>query len=108
MEVSDNGEVRVVENDKYWEATLKLLRSNVQLAGDAQSEAKTQSENYLKQLYVRWGDQVGGKKWGGEFQKLREQLIPNFDPNADPDATTTPATAPDAQPEATTAPTAAS
>jgi hypothetical protein len=104
MEVSDNGEVRVVENDKYWEATLKLLKSNVALAGDSQSDAKTQSENYLKQLYVRWGDQVGGKKWGAEFQKLRQQLIPNFDPNADPDATTAPAPTTTALDETTAAP----
>jgi len=90
QEITENGETRVVENDKYWEATLKLLRSNVALAGDGQSETKTQSENYMKQLLVRWGDQVGGKKWGPEFQKLRQQLIPNFDPNAEPtEASTT-------------------
>ncbi|MGB7158243.1 MAG: hypothetical protein WBD40_09275 [Tepidisphaeraceae bacterium] len=123
METTDeNGETKAIENDKYWEATLKLLRSNVALAGEAQSgstgspqagstgspqaEAKTQSENYLKQLYVRWGDGVGGKKWGPDFQKLRQELIPNFDPNADPDATTAPAatTAPETAPEATTNP----
>jgi hypothetical protein len=112
-ETTENGETKVVENDKYWEATLKLLRSNVALAGEGQSEVRTQSENYLKQLYIRWGDAVGGKKWGAEFQKLRQELIPNFDPNADPDAattapTTTPMPAPDAQIEGspTTAPAA--
>jgi hypothetical protein len=90
QEITEDGETRVVENDKYWEATLKLLRSNVALAGEGQSEVRTQTENYLKQLLVRWGDQVGGKKWGPEFQKLRQQLIPNFDPNAEPtEASTT-------------------
>lgn len=100
---TENGQTEYVENDKYWEATLKLLRSNVALAGDAESEAKTQSENYLKQLYIRWGDQVGGKKWGPEFQKLRQELIPDFDPDADVDATPAPAPT-STQPQATTAP----
>ncbi|HEV2295582.1 MAG TPA: hypothetical protein VGR35_17165 [Tepidisphaeraceae bacterium] len=94
VETTEDGERRLIENEKYWEATLKLLRSNVALAGEAQSEARTQSENYLKQLYIRWGDQVGGKKWGPEFQKLRQELIPNFDPNADPDTAAAPTTEP--------------
>jgi hypothetical protein len=110
IETVENGETQVVENDKYWEATLKLLKSNVALAGDGQTDARTASENYLKQLYIRWGDQVGGKKWGPDFQKLRKELIPNFDPNAEPDTTPAPAstpTAPEAQPEATTQPASA-
>jgi hypothetical protein len=112
-ETIENGETKVTENDKYWEATLKLLKSNIALAGGSTgspqagaSETRTQTENYLKQLYIRWGEAVGGKKWGADFQKLRQQLIPNFDPNADPDAattgpTTTAAIEPTPQPAAT-------
>ncbi|HZO06868.1 MAG TPA: hypothetical protein VFB52_10815, partial [Solirubrobacterales bacterium] len=86
-ETIENGEPKVVENDKYWEATLKLLRSNVAIGGDA----KTQSENYLKQLYIRWGEQVGGTKWKPQFVKLKQELIPTFDPNTEP-VDSTPAT----------------
>ena len=90
IETLEDGQTVLAENEKYWEATLKLLRSNVALAGDGQTEAKTESANYLKRLYIRWGEEVGGRKWGPEFEKLRQELIPDFDPDADPEATTAP------------------
>ena len=53
--------------------------------------------NYLKQLYIRWGREVGGKKWSPQFEKLRAELIPDFNPDALPAAiepATQPTTAP--------------
>ena len=63
----DDGQTKIVENDQYWEATVKLMRSNVALAtanaGDATAQAaKEQTTNYLKELYVRYGRAVGGSK----------------------------------------------
>jgi hypothetical protein len=77
----DSGQTHLVDNDSYWEATLKLLRSNVFLSAgnDAPAEQTRQrTQNYLKELYIRWGAGVGGKKWHAEFEKLRAQLIPDF------------------------------
>ena len=76
-----SGEEHPAENDVYWEATLKLLRSNMALAkpGDKQSlDARRDTRSYLKQLYIRWGEQTGGKKWHSEFEKLRQEIIPEF------------------------------
>jgi hypothetical protein len=77
----ESGQTRLVDNDSYWEATLKLLRSNLFLsAGNdpAAAETKQRTQNYLKELYIRWGAGVGGKKWHAEFEKLRTKLIPDF------------------------------
>ncbi len=80
--VEENGIERVEDNDQYWEATLKLLKSNLAIAGqkvDSKSaQLRQQTENYLKQLYIQWGSKVGGKKWHREFETLRTQVIPDF------------------------------
>lgn len=78
---AEDGSIQTAENDRYWEATLKLLKSNMALAqrDEAQNELITESENYLKRLYIRWGDQVGGQKWGNAFAALREELMPEFE-----------------------------
>jgi hypothetical protein len=101
--VEQNGESKQVENDQYWEATLKLMRSNVALAAanpsDAAAQAaKTETVNYLKQLYIRYGREVGGKKWSPEFEKLRKEIAPEVNPEqfkidsgATTEATTRPA-----------------
>src|SRR5205085_1208761 len=96
IEVQENGQSKVIENDQYWEATLKLMRSNIALAksGDATAEAaKNETINYLKQLYIRYGRDVGGKKWSPEFEKLRQELIPDYNPD-----TALPATQPSSAP----------
>lgn len=91
--VEEDGQVQLVFNDQYWEATLRLLRSNLALAAANPSDptaqsAKTETVNYLKELLIRWGKDLGGKKWSPEFEKLRVELIPDFNP--DQPATTTP------------------
>jgi hypothetical protein len=82
----DDGQPRVVENDQYWQATVMLMRSNIALAaanpGDAAAQqAKEQTTNYLKELYVRYGRNVGGAKWAPEFEQLRKQLAPDLNPD---------------------------
>ena len=75
MDTQQDGESRTIDNDAYWEAVLKLIRSNLHLNADLDSQ-----KTYLKSLYIRWGDHVGGKKWKDEFAKLKSELIPDFTP----------------------------
>jgi hypothetical protein len=77
------GETKYVDNENYWEAWYKLLRSNVELfkKNKENADAKAGYENArtaLKQRYIQ-GD-VGGQKWRDAFEKLRQELIPEFDP----------------------------
>ncbi len=73
----DHGIEREIDNENYWEAVLKLIQSNIALKSGVD-----ESKNYLRQQIIRWGDRVGGKKFKGDFSKLRSELIPDFDPNA--------------------------
>ena len=75
MDVEKDGQMRTVDNDAYWEAVLKLVRSNLKLGADVE-EQKT----FLKSLYIRWGDHVGGNKWKEQFDQLKSELIPDFAP----------------------------
>ena len=84
MTVEDHGQPRETDNENYWEAVLKLIRSNLALNSGIE-----ESKNYLKQQLVRWGERVGGRKWKAEFDKLRNEIIPGYDPNV-----LTPSTAP--------------
>jgi hypothetical protein len=86
MDVERDGQIRTVDNDAYWEAVLKLICSNVKLNADIDAQ-----KTFLKSLYVRWGDRVGGKKWRDEFNKLKSELIPDFVPPKLDLSTTAPA-----------------
>jgi hypothetical protein len=91
MTVIDNGQERVIDNDQYWEALLKLIRSSEKLNRNLE-----EARSYLKLQYITWGPHVGGKKWKSEFEQVRQQLIPDFDVSdltVSP-STTAPATAP--------------
>lgn len=84
--IEEDGQMKTVENDQYWEATIRLMRSNVALANanpqDARAQAaKQETINYLKQLYIRYGRDVGGRKWAGEFEKLRKEVAADFNPD---------------------------
>lgn len=74
--VTDAGQVRQIDNEVYWEATARLIRSKVSAADDVDS-VKT----FLREQYVRWADRVGGVKWKAEFDSLRQELIPDFVPD---------------------------
>ena len=90
------GETRYVDNENYWEAWYKLLSSNVELfkRNKENVDAKAGFESAktaLKQRYIQ-GD-VGGQKWKEPFERLRQEIIPEFDPKQ-----LTPATQPQTQP----------
>ncbi|CAN5390680.1 hypothetical protein BH09PLA1_BH09PLA1_12720 [soil metagenome] len=76
MVIEDRGAAREIDNDNYWEAVLKLIRSNLALGSGVE-----ESKNYLKQQIVRWAERVGGKKWKKDFEQLRNQIIPGYDPS---------------------------
>ena len=73
-----NGQPVEMDNDQYWEATYKLLKSNFNINNAPDVE---KSKIYLKSLYVRNGAAIGGKKWHPDFEQLRSDVIPDFDLN---------------------------
>ena len=75
QEVVENGQLQTVDNDEYWEGTYKLIRSNLKLNANVDGQ-----KMFLKQLYVKWLDHVGGRMWKKEFSELKQELIPDFDP----------------------------
>jgi hypothetical protein len=74
LDMEQNGQTRTIDNDAYWEAVLKLIRGNLKLGANVEGQ-----KTFLKTQYVRWGNHVGGTKWKAEFEKLRQELIPEFD-----------------------------
>lgn len=66
-----------VDNDIYWEAVYKWIKSATPLADDREPFRR-----YLREQYVRWSDRVGGVSWRDEFESLRRELIPDFDPKS--------------------------
>jgi hypothetical protein len=74
--VEDNGQQRVIDNDPYWEAILKLIRCNQKLGTGIE-----ESKSYLKLQYITWGQRVGGRKWKAQYEALRKELIPDFNPD---------------------------
>jgi hypothetical protein len=68
-ETDTNGINQTTDNEQYWEAVLKLLKSNVALNVD-----KKQISDYLQRQYNRWGNRVGGQKWKKDFAALRADL----------------------------------
>ena len=75
IDVDENGQTQTIDNDAYWEAVLKLIRSNLNLKAEPENQ-----QNFLKSQYIRWGAHVGGAKWKAEFEKLRQELIPDYKP----------------------------
>ena len=73
IDVDENGQTQTIDNDAYWEAVLKLIRSNLNLNAERENQ-----QNFLKSQYIRWGTHVGGTKWKPEFEKLRQELIPDY------------------------------
>ena len=57
------------ENPAYWEALLGLIRSNVAL-----SENVDGMKGLLAEQSLIYGDDLGGKRWHGEFVKLIHDL----------------------------------
>ena len=74
-DVTENGQTLAVDNDEYWEGVYKLIRSNLKLNANVEGQ-----KTFLRQLHVKWLDNVGGRTWKKEFADLKQELIPDFDP----------------------------
>src|SRR2546421_4622749 len=73
---------RMVPNDAYWDALLKLLWSNIKVAkagGERSAKLVEDTQQYLKQLYITY-PQPGGAKWGPRFDALRQEILPDWTP----------------------------
>ena len=102
------GEVRVRDNDIFWEAMYKWLRSKAELAkanGPDAADLRKSAQDTLKSQFITNGARTGGDKWKDEFEALRKDLLPDWTPGAAP-AGARPA-APASQPTAPTPPVAA-
>lgn len=77
--VSDGGQERQVDNDPYWESTLRYVQTALDL-GEPQEPLR----QLLAEQRVRWGDHAGGTAWRGLFDTLASRVGLN--------ATTAPAT----------------
>ncbi len=77
-----NDQVVMVDNEQYWEATYKELKSMAELAkaGSGKPADIEEAQRFLKRLYVELNNQVGGKLWKSEFEDLRKEMVPGFDP----------------------------
>jgi hypothetical protein len=81
--IQENGQPKTVENPQYWEAILKLLQSVDAVAKQKPTDAAATADLaaakiFLKQLWVQWPKTIGGKKYHEDFEKLRTELIPDF------------------------------
>jgi hypothetical protein len=83
--ITQNGEPKTIENTQYWEGILRLLQSTAATAkqnpDDTQARKDLDSARiFLKQLYVQWPQTIGGKKFHADYEKLRQEIVPDFDP----------------------------
>jgi hypothetical protein len=81
--IQENGEPKTVENPQYWETILKLLQSVAAVAKQnptdpAATADLASAKTFLKQLWVQWPKTIGGKKYHDDFEKLRTEMIPDF------------------------------
>jgi tetratricopeptide (TPR) repeat protein len=89
VEVVENGETKIKDNDLYWEATYKLLKSSIELdKGDPKLLAV--DTKGLKNILIRGGIP---ERWQDEFEGLRSEWAKDFHP-AGATAATQPATSP--------------
>jgi hypothetical protein len=71
------------DNDVYWEAHYKLFRSRLSMNDPAEN-----TKLDLRGLYIRFGDNTGGRKWKDQLAALQKEIDPEWTP---PSATTLPA-----------------
>jgi hypothetical protein len=71
------------DNDQYWEAAYKLLDCMNTLAnrGDP-GTSKADVQKSLKVLYLIWRDETGGSKYHDQFERLRKQVLGDWQPPA--------------------------
>jgi tetratricopeptide (TPR) repeat protein len=79
VRVVENGIERDADNDPYWEAVLRVIQCNRELGVSLQESA-----TFLKRQWVQFGARTGGTRWKSEFERLRAELIPDFQPERMP------------------------
>lgn len=85
------GEPRLKDNDLYWEAMVKYLKSAYEVAKAANdAAAKNATATSLKNLLIRGGIPL---RWQEDYENLRKEIAPDYHPSG-------PATAPATQPVA--------
>ena len=67
--VSDAGAERQVDNDAFWEATLRYVQTALDL-----NDPIDPLRQVLAEQQVRWGDRAGGKTWRGLFESLAKRV----------------------------------
>ncbi len=78
VKIGPDGTPEEVDNPTYWEATYKLIKSNVELKDNVEGMTR-----WVNDLYRTWGLGLGGQRWAEEFKKLRKDLdIPDAPPPA--------------------------
>jgi hypothetical protein len=104
------GEDRAKDNDAYWEATYKWIKSNLAVA-KAKPEDPTSAKildaqkKMVRELFITNGiARTGGQKFTEEFDGLRKELIPDWVPGSIAAPTTAPTTNPAAEPPPPAAP----
>jgi hypothetical protein len=96
---NNNGIDEIVDNPVYWEANYQLLRSIAEVAKQNPNDPSAQSDlaaakQDLKNKYLLFPQGIGGKKYHADFEKLRAEIIPDFNPDAVASPTTVPAAPP--------------
>ena len=98
-ETTDEGPV-FKWNEVYWETMYKMLRSTAELlkqkAPGFDDAVMQSTQDQLKRLYILWQNEPGGPKWQPEFEKLRQDILPDWTPPAPASSSTTQPTTQDA------------
>ncbi len=69
VKIQPDGTPEEVDNPTYWEATYKLIRSNVELKENVEG-----MKRWVTDLTRTWGPGLGGQRWSAEFKKLQSDL----------------------------------
>jgi len=79
MEVERDGQPTIVDNEQFWEARYKLIKSNIELGIVDTSFDLSSTKADLARLFTTWGLKgVGGKRWNPRFEELRKEIIPDI------------------------------
>ena len=74
VELVENGETKIKDNDLYWEATYKYIKSDAEVNKN-NPKALEVSKRSLKNLLIRGGIP---DRWQDDFETLRKELTPEF------------------------------
>ncbi|QOV87289.1 hypothetical protein [Humisphaera borealis] len=92
------GDSVVKDNPVFWEANLKWIRSNLEIAKKPEfpnaTKIKEGAERVVKDMFINYKDRTGGDKWRDDWVSLRKEVLPGWEPGV----VVAPATLPASQP----------